>query len=113
MSLHPPDTLALTLRISMTLNLVDILTVLPGLSKHLLVGAENPAMPRELCLEERAHIILPEAACTCRRPLVYDGVCRAEQDPHSCSQRARQCVSKHRDMRDNTGTNSNQEREQE
>lgn len=110
MSLHPPDTPALTLRVSMTLNVVDRLTVPPGLSKHLLVGTEKPAVARELCLEERAHITLPEAACTCRRPLVYDGVCRAEQDPHLCSHRARQCVSKHRDMRDDTGTNSSQER---
>lgn len=103
MSLHPPDTPALTLKVSMTLNVVDRLTVAPGLSKHLLVGTEMPAVPRELCLEDRAHITLPEAACTCRRPLVYDGICRAEQDPHSCSQGARWCVSKHRDMRDDTG----------
>lgn len=74
------------------------------------MGTEKPAVPRELYQEGRAHTTLPEAACTCRRPLVYDGVCRAEQDPHSCSQGARQCVSKHRDMRDDTGTNSNQER---
>lgn len=42
---------------------------------------------------------------------MYEGVCRAEQDPHSCSQGARQCVRKHGDMRGDTGTNSNQERE--
>lgn len=78
---HPPDNPALTLRISTTLTLVERPTVLPKLSMHLLVGTENPAVPSELCLEERAHTTLPEAACPCTQLLVDDRVSRAEQDP--------------------------------